>query len=114
MITFCRQHDFSFDINRNVDNLILGGKYTIRKAISESTYAQARKQLNNHSFLYIEQLTSLNGSYLLNWKDISRCYNARAFKTSKWFIENSSMRLVKSQYRIKTNVIKGNFFSHFL
>jgi len=107
MITFCRQHDFSFDINRNVDNLILGGKNTIRKAISESTYAQARKQLNNHSFLYIEQLTSLDGSYLLNWRDISRRYNARAFKTPKWFIElsstvleNPSSRLVKPQYRV--------------
>src|SRR5437764_2198787 len=48
MITFCRQHGFSFDINHNIDNLILGGKNTIRKALSESTYAQARNQLNNH------------------------------------------------------------------
>ena len=117
MITFCRQHGFSFDINRNVDNLILGGNNTIRKAIPEPTYAQARNQLNNHSFLYIEQLTSLDGSYLLNWRDISRRYNAKTFKTPKWFIELSSTvlentytRLVKPQYCVKTNVIKGKFF----
>src|SRR5207237_8791940 len=106
-----------FEIKYKIENLILSRKNTIKKAISGSTYAQARKQLNNHSFLYIEQLTSLDGSYLLNWRDISRRYNARVFKTPKWFIElssvvleNSSMRLVKSQYRVKTNVIKGNFF----
>ena len=46
----------------DVNNLILGGKNTIRKVIPELTYTQARKQLNNHSFLYIEQLTFLDGS----------------------------------------------------
>src|SRR5438094_8351141 len=96
---FCRQYGFSFDINRNVNNLILGGKNTIRKAISESTYAQARKQLNNHSFLYIEQLTSLDGSYLLNLRNIFRRYNARAFKTPKWFLELSSIVLENSSTR---------------
>ena len=74
MLSFCRQHSFSFQVNHSDDNLIRGGKITIRQVLNKYPPSY-RKQLLNHSLLYLEQLTSFDGMTLLHWNEIARRHN---------------------------------------
>src|SRR5947207_11177061 len=67
MITFCFQQDFTFDVSPSKINRITGGKIFLRSIIDNLTRGDLRS-FRNQQILFLEQLTSLDGKILLDWR----------------------------------------------
>jgi hypothetical protein len=116
MLTLCKQHRISYGINPVQYSQIYGGKTTIRSIFGNISKPQI-KSLRNQSIMFLEQLTSLDGKFLLPWK----CIRERTFsinpcnRTPSWFnqlesiiIVDASSRMIQPDLAISATHMKGH------
>ena len=72
MLTFCFQNDITFDINPSLINRITGGSHDLSSIFGHDLFNVHLKSLKNQNIMFLEQLTSLDGTILLDWKEIRR------------------------------------------
>ena len=124
MITLCNIHKFSFTIKNQDKYTIQGGRIILRDIMGHELWYQYKKSIKIYNILFLEQITSLRGDCILNWRDIMRknfiSYSAN--KIPKWFILLEQKLLVSSQIfnsrKIKNELIfpcknfKGHDFNY--
>ena len=72
MLILCKQHNFSINLSFPLRNEILEGTFEIRDIFGEKFFNKVFKQLRNRSIMYLDQITSLDGQYLLTWRSITK------------------------------------------
>ena len=86
-LSLCKANNISFNVTAQHMNRIRGGSIELRLAFT--AFPQFRVDLCNNEILFLEQLTTLGGQFLLNWKAVrSKCkpHSPRAStRSSKWF-----------------------------
>jgi len=116
MITLCQQHEISFNINPSLNNRITGGKYHIRQILGNLTKNDITS-LRNQQIMFLEQLTSLNGKILLEWKHIRRRNFADfpSLKAPSWYEKIktkfldplNTMITIPNDYCVPATTMKG-------
>jgi Ribonuclease HI len=72
MLYLCKKEEISFDINPRLHNTIAGGKIKIRDLLTEDIFREYRHKLKQFNLFYLEQITTLDGQFLLNWFSICK------------------------------------------
>ena len=87
LLTLLFQNNFSFDISLNRIDRTLGGYKDIRSILEQNLDNRDIKSMKNQQILYLEQVTSLDGSFLLPWTQIrkKRFTISPSFCTPNWF-----------------------------
>src|SRR5205809_2750680 len=67
MIMMCKEENITIELNKNFERTILGGEIEIRTLLSESLFLKNRHNLIKLGIMYLEQILTLDGRYLLNW-----------------------------------------------
>ncbi|CAJ0885286.1 10999_t:CDS:2, partial [Entrophospora sp. SA101] len=94
MITLCHSNKFTFQVHPHQTNEIFEGDIEIRTLIPK--FVQCKNQLRDNSIMSLEQLSTLDGKFLLNWHAIKH----------KSFTCNST------QSNDGSNFLKPQFITH--
>lgn len=71
MLLLCKDNNFSFDVNLFKFNRIFGEQIEIRTLLPQSLFLKSIKVLHEHSLLFFEQIITLDGKSLIEWKDLN-------------------------------------------
>jgi hypothetical protein len=96
--------------NQYKANIIQGGNITIYEILGEHFFDHI-VQLRNQGIIFLEQLTSQDGTRLLNWKDLkNKTYTSRISKIPKWFklVEEVTLNNPNLSRKVKENLITSN------
>ena len=101
ILTLCFQNNFSFDVSLDRINRILGGYKDIRSILGTNLDISDHRSMRTQQILYLEQVTSLNGSYLLPWTQVcaKRFSTSPSRRTPAWFYKLESFLLNQSMSR---------------
>jgi ribonuclease HI len=117
MITLCKINGFSFQLPSNQYNKILGGNIEIRSILSQKDFISNRKSLQNNSIMFLDQITTINGTALSEWKVVKRkSFTPNTQRTPRWFtileqsliVKFDGKRLIQQQYITPSLHFKGN------
>src|SRR5436190_4356549 len=67
LLTLCFRNNFSFDVSLDKRNQILGGIKDLRSILGTNMVPSFVKSMRNQFIMYYEQITTLDGQYLLDW-----------------------------------------------
>lgn len=111
-------NSYNFSIDYTFNTAIIGGSTPIRDYIKDLTIMNDLKSLRKKNIIYMDQLVSPDGHYLLTWADVKRNNNnSYAGSKPKWFtrleenyILSHHRRLVNSLKEV-TSVINRTYKS---
>ena len=126
LLTIIPQYGLSFAVDSTNDFSfhIEGGSTHLLNILPESLYIKSLKNIKKSHTMFIEQLISLDGIYLLKWQDRKTYFDdMKLNKPPKWFNELSNLmiknpstsRRIKRQWRLSPQVPDFNsaiFFNH--
>ena len=99
-------HEFhlSFNIADHFKNQIQGGNIPLCHILDTKSYKNALKSLKYNGIMYLDQLTSLDGFYLLKWIDTRLYEHNTSIKIPKWFkiLESIVITSPNTTRRLKT------------
>ncbi|CAJ0893772.1 6198_t:CDS:2 [Entrophospora sp. SA101] len=109
MISLCKIHEISFQVMKQDMNIIQGGKLHIRQFLGKG-FHKFKKQLQKHSIMFIDQLSSIDGIFLNEWKTITEksfTTHNRVTRVPQWFkiIENQILQTPDISRRIQPSYI---------
>ena len=87
MISLCNANKFSFHISNNNRNEIQDGSVEIRQVLGPTFY-KFKRQFQKHSIMFVDQLSTVDGRILHNWKTITQktfTTHTRSTSTPIWF-----------------------------
>jgi len=90
MLWLCKHFNISFETNINHRNLIQGGKVSIQELLSEQQFIDATTNLKKHNIMFLEQITTIDGTHLLTWlsickRNFSNYVNTFSKPESPWY-----------------------------
>jgi ribonuclease HI len=77
--------NLSFDLDPRIMNHIKGGTVPLIDVLDTKSYKNAVSSLQYNKILYLSQITSIDGDYLLKWIDTRLFDNHTSIKIPKWF-----------------------------
>jgi len=78
-----KEYQLSFKITSSMINQINEGCLPISSILNFKSLKNAIPSLKYNNILFLDQLTSLDGIFLLKWMDTHLCYKITAGKASK-------------------------------
>ena len=108
MITLCHSNKFTFQVHPHQTNEIVEGDIEIRTLISN--FVHSKNQLRNNSIMFLEQLTTLDGNFLLNWHAIKhKSFTCSSTRIPKWY---KTLKPIVLESNDGSNLLKPQFINH--
>src|SRR6266511_2157315 len=101
------EYNLSFQLEPQKMNLIKGGSIPLINILDRVSYKNAISSLRFNNIMYLDQITSLDGDFLLKWIDTRLYEKLTSIKIPKWFQILESLVITDqfSSRRLKPNWI---------
>ncbi len=106
MLNLCKNNNISFETSLLTEFDVTGGDVTLRSILKED-YRKYKDHLSRDHIMFLNQITSISGNELLEWREIDkktfRTYHATT--SPLWYLKVKSITTLNDSYFLKPEYI---------